>query len=169
MMHLCAWCQAPVSHGFAGDSEAAVLSGLCPTCFQAFERQRGTEVLAWVEEVAHPTVVVDQEVRIRAANQPACDLLQADWVALLGRPLCEVLGCGASHPARGEEPETVHPRCAVHSLVDRTFLLGSSGATALAGSRDGGDPTAPYAGHLITSLRVGEAVALRLDPLMQSA
>ena len=167
---LCAWCHlltpAPVPLG--GPGLAACL-GLCRPCLQALERQRGTEVLAWIEEVSHPAVVVDQEVRIRAANQPACDLLQTDWVALVGRSLCQVLGCEASHPPRGREPDTVHSRCAVHSLVDRTFLLGFSGATALPASRAGRELAPPFAGHLITSLRAGEAVALRLDPLVQSA
>lgn len=163
MTHLCAWCQLPAPIPLGG-VEAAATHGLCPTCLLAFERQQGTEVLAWIEEVSHPAVVVDQEVRIRAANQPACDLLHTDWVALLGRPLCEVLGCEASHALRGGES-----RCAVHSLVDRTFLLGTSGATALAAVREDSDPPGLFAGHLITSLRAGEVVALRLDRLVPSA
>ncbi|MCE1204056.1 MAG: hypothetical protein LWW79_05560 [Holophagaceae bacterium] len=114
MTHLCAWCQLPTP---LDGPEAAAAQGLCPACLEAVARQQGTEILAWIEEVPHPAVAVDQEVRIRAANQPACELLQTDWVALLGRPLCEVLGCEVSHACRAPES-----RGATHCLVDRTSL-----------------------------------------------
>lgn len=165
MTHLCAWCQLPTPAPVPLDGpDTAATHGVCPACLQAFERQRGTEVLAWIEEVSHPAVVVDQEVRIRAANQPACDLLRMDWVALLGRPLCEVLGCEAGHAPRGGQS-----RCAVHCLVDRTFLLGTGGATALATAKTCSGTEGPFCGHLITSLRAGGEVALRIDRLADTA
>ncbi|MFN7956844.1 MAG: hypothetical protein U0P46_00725 [Holophagaceae bacterium] len=92
MTHLRAWCQTPLP-----GPESIATHGLCPACRLAFEHQRGTEVLAWVEEAPHPAVAVDREVRIRAANQAACDLLQADWVTLLGQPLSEALGSSPPH------------------------------------------------------------------------
>lgn len=162
MTHLCAWCQHPLPPPQA-DPQSAATHGLCPACLHAFEQQRGTEVLAWVEEVAHPAVAVDREVRIRAANQAACDLLRADWIALLGRTLCEALGCGTDHPRREGTSQ-----CAVHCLVDRTFLLGTTGAAVLPAPPEGEDPV-PFAGHLVTSLRAGDVVALRLDPLALGA
>ena len=52
--------------------------------------------------------------------------------------------------------------------MDRTFLLGTTGAAVLPAPPEGEDPV-PFAGHLVTSLRAGDVVALRLDPLALGA
>jgi len=166
MTHLCAWCQIAPATSAVVDTEGGATHPLCPACHEGLRHHQGTEILARVEEMHHAAVAVDAETRIRAANQPACDLLRADWVSLLGRRLCDVLGCTQEHDTGSEGSEPASSPCPIHCLVTRTFQMGTIGATALPAN---GSRTPSLAAHLITSLRAGEVVALRIDPLADTA
>ena len=167
MTRLCAWCQAAApSTSPVLDTESTTTHLLCPACSDDLRRHHGTEILARVEEMHHAAVAVDAEIRIRAANQPACDLLQADWVSLLGRRLCDVFGCRQEHDLGTDSTAAPTSQCPVHCLVTRTLQMGTIGTIALPAN----DSRAPsLAAHLITSLLAGEVVALRIDPLADTA
>jgi len=170
MSPLCAWCRADSpSTELTADTEGTTPHLLCPACLEDLGRLHGMGILARVEELHHAAVVVDQELRIRAANGPACALLRADWVSLLGQQLCAVLGCRRAHGPDPRDPEGPTPRCAVHGLVIRTFQMGTVGATALPALCPTASGTPSSAAHLITALRAGEVVALRIERLADTA
>lgn len=170
MSPLCAWCQldAPRASPVV-DTEGTTTHLLCPACQDEIRHHQGTGILARVEEMRHAALAVDSELRIRAANQAACDLLGAEWVALLGQPLCDVLGCQREHAPVSSDRDAPSSGCAVHCLVVRTFQMGTIGATALPAPAMASSSHPTSAAHLITSLRAGEVVALRIDRLADTA
>ena len=88
MRDVCAWCQAetrrpPATH----PREEHNNHGICEACCLDFKDRVGMDLLALIEELPYGAIAVDTDLRVRGANQQACDLFQDEWVSLLGRPL----------------------------------------------------------------------------------
>jgi len=164
MRHLCAWCQADIrTIPAAKHAEAATSHGICETCLGELERRQGTQLFALVEELPHAALAVDADLRIRAVNQRACDLFQDEWASLLGHRLGEILGCGHGPEVGWEHP--ICPGCQLHGFVLHTLHTGKSGVTTMPGPDARSLQVPASRAHRATSLRVGDMVALRLDPL----
>jgi len=161
---VCAWCHADIRQIFTVDSvNPGTSHGICQACLRDFERRQSLDLLALVEELPHPALAVDADLRIQAANQLVCSLFRRDWVSLMGHRLGSFLGCTNGEPEGDCDVDPLCPGCALHLLVRHTFQSGKSGITALS-SLPGKKPH-PLTNHRVTTLRVGDLVALRIDPL----
>jgi PAS domain-containing protein len=169
MKHVCAWCKADIRRVPATRHGAETAShGICESCLMELERHQGTEILALVEAMPQAAIAVDGAGRIRAANRSACELLRATWVSLLGRRFNAILGCDHASDRGEGRGSLLCPGCEIQRLVVRTFESGTPGAVALP-TLDARDPNPPSsAAHLVTTLRAGEVVALRIDPLVNT-
>lgn len=170
MNRLCVWCRHPwqVDAHPAPDCPGAE-QGVCPGCRPGFASDSGTRALANVRDLPQPALAVDEEIRILAANRSACDLFGCDWPALRGRPLCDLLCPNPDSPRSTRLSLTECQDCPVHSLVNRTFEAEASGATALP-ARPALRGLGPgFSPQLVTSLWAGGVVALRIDPLADTA
>ncbi len=170
MSRLCVWCRQPwqVNAHPNPDCRGAD-QGVCPRCRGRFELKPGTQVLANLRDLPQPVLAVDERLRILAANGPACGLFGCDEQALQGRPLCDLLCPIPGSLRKGFHPAATCRGCPVHSLVNRTFEAGASGATALPARPAPGGLGPGVAPLLVTSLWAGAAVALRIDPLADTA
>jgi PAS domain-containing protein len=139
--------------------------GFCLPCLSGLERHDGSELLAQVEELTYPAVVVDSETRIRAANRPACQLFQAPWVALLGQRFSTILSCDHPHTLEHWQDAQVAPGCEVHYLLTRTLQTGVGGTVTLPSLEVMDLHPLPRAAHRITTLSIGDLALVRIEPL----
>lgn len=162
MTFLCAWCQARVHRIPAVD---LTHHSLCGDCRADFEQCQGIELLALVEDLPYGAIAIDSDLRVRAANQQACDLFQDTWVSLLGRPLGETFGCEHLNMLEEGPEDPICPGCALLRVVDYSFQTGLGGFTIVPGL--GRKPLSSHGTpiHWISTLRVGDMVALRIDTL----
>jgi hypothetical protein len=168
MKHLCAWCQADIRTSLVPSHiDDSTSHGICGGCLGDLERRQGNELLALVEEWPHAAVAVDAELRIRAANQLACDLFQDEWASLLGRRVGELLGCEHEQESTDRGKAFLCPGCELHGILRHTLETGFGGFTTVP-AIPLEDPPQPIAvSHQITTLRVGDMVALRFDLLKE--
>ncbi|GLH74543.1 hypothetical protein GETHLI_30450 [Geothrix limicola] len=166
MKHICAWCNAELGElSTLRHPQDSTSHGICLTCLRDLERGQGMELLALVEELPHVLLAIDQDLRIRAANQLACDLLHAEWAWLLGRRLDDVIDCERVHEP--DESPDLRPcsKCGLQRLVMHTLQSGKSGSVSMTRLETRSPHALPVTTHRAISLRVGDLVALRIDPV----
>lgn len=161
----CAKCHATLNLFFRGGrAKEAAEHGFCLPCLGTLESHHGCELLALVEEVPHGAILVDSGFRIRAANDPACNLLRATWVALIGHQLREFISCDHPQDLAPWYGDHASPRRVVHPLLERKIQHREEG-TVIRPCREVTAPNPPSEASLrVTSLSVGDFVLVRLDP-----
>ena len=124
MRVVCSYCQTDLGEKEPKD-DPAVSHGMCRGCHAHFRRQwRGLSLSEYLDDVPSPVIVVDEDVRLIAANQGAAELLgkaPEEMVGLLGG---EALEC--AHARRpGGCGLTVHCRtCTIRNSVTTTVQTG---------------------------------------------
>lgn len=170
MNRFCVWCRQPWHvEAESGTDCGGADPGVCPRCRGRFGLEHGTQILTNLPDLSQPVLAVDDHLLILAANRPACGFFGCDETAIQGHPLCDLLCPLPGSPRKGIHPTATCRGCPVRSLVNRTFEAGSSGSTALSARFASGGLGPGVAPLLVTSLWAGAAVALRIDPLADTA
>lgn len=123
MKVLCSYCGKLVRT--LDEESIGVSHGVCDGCLPLLAADLGIPLSDFVEQLGIPVLVVDENLRVTAANAAARRLapgLQGDFRGLL----CgEVIGCGHSFEPGGCGG-TVHClSCVIRKAVEETFCTGT--------------------------------------------
>jgi PAS domain-containing protein len=164
MKRVCAWCRkeigtiASTRHG-----DDAVSHGICPDCISNLTFQQGASLQELIDSIDLPIFVVDDDVRVKAANATACRTLGKDAVTMQGHRSGDVFECAHARLPEGCG-RTIHcSGCAIRRSVAHTFQTGEtlSGVPATL-SRNDPDHSSDIA-LTITTVKAGGLVMLRID------
>lgn len=164
MRHICAWCTKEIGcvEG-SGHPDTVVSHGICPSCVSNLTLQQGASLREFIDSIPVPVLVVDDDVKVRAANTAAAEALGRDVCSRDGYRGGDVLECAYARLPEGCG-RTIHcSGCAIRRAVTRTFETGEPQHRVPA-TLHHGDPDDPSAVVLwITTVRVDGSVILRVD------
>jgi PAS domain-containing protein len=124
MRVVCSYCELDLGEKEPLD-DPSVSHGMCGACQAHYRRQlKGLSLGEYLDDVSGPVLVVDEDVRMIAANRLMAELLGQRPGDLVGLRGGEVLECAyARRP--GGCGQQVHCRtCAIRNSVKNTFSTG---------------------------------------------
>jgi hypothetical protein len=137
--------------------------GICEGCLNNFEFQQGVPLQRYLDSILLPVIVVDRHVMVKAANRTACEALCKDPTEMVQHLAGNVFECAHARLPEGCG-NTVHcSGCAIRRSVTRTYETGEPQTRVPAMLRKGGSGHPPDIELLITTVRSGDAVMLRVD------
>lgn len=145
-----------------GDDEPS--HGICPECVSNLTFQTGVGLQEYIESISLPVIVVDDDVRVQAANASACRALGKRAPALLQRSGGTVFECAHARLPEGCG-RTIHcSGCAIRRAVTITFETGApqDRVPATLTRKDADRPSAAVL--YITTVKAGAHVLLRVEP-----
>ena len=164
MKRVCAWC-AKAMGTVEGSShpDTDISHGICENCVDNLTFQQGVAFQRFLDSIPIPVLAVDRYVVVKAVNRTACNVLGKDPPEII-----QHLGGNVFECAHARLPEgcgrTIHcSGCVIRKSVNRTFETGEPQVRVPATLRHG-DPDHPSAVALvITTVRSGDVVMLRVD------
>ena len=164
MKRVCAWCLKEIDRIKDSDLPDTIIShGICPACIDNLVFQHEVSLQAFIDSIPVPVLVVDDDVKVMAANTRACEILGKDAAAMKGLPGGNVLECAYARLPEGCG-KTIHcSGCAIRRSVTRTFDTGEplSMVPATLHHTDADDASA--VAIWITTVKVDGSVFLRVD------
>jgi PAS domain-containing protein len=143
--------------------DADTSHGICESCLNNFEFQKGVPLQRYLDSIPLPVIVVDRHVVVKAANRTACETLCKDPVEMVQHLAGNVFECAHARLPEGCG-NTVHcSGCAIRRSVTKTFETGEPQICVAAVLRRGGPGHPQDITLTITTVRSGNAVMLRMD------
>jgi PAS domain-containing protein len=164
MKQVCAWCGREIGRiASSRHPEHEVSHGICPDCISNFAFQQGGPLQEYLESIELPVFVVDDDVRVVAANRMACRTLGKEAAALQGRRGGDVFECAHARLPEGCG-RTIHcSGCAIRRSVTVTFRTGRPQVEVPATLTWSGPDGLSAVALTITTVKVGDMVMLRID------
>lgn len=164
MLRVCAWCNNVIGRVENSRHPDDVLShGICEGCRENLLFQSGVSLKHYLDSLPLPVLVVDDDVRVLEANAKARDALGKDYKEITAHRGGTVFECAHAR-LPGGCGRTIHcSGCALRRAVTRTFQTGEPQSMVQA-TLSRADPDEPSAvSMLITTVKAGDAVFLRID------
>ena len=126
MKKVCAWCRKEILPESVTEEEG-ISHGICETCRDYFFSPQGPPTFAsFLDLLSVPVIVVDEEVKVAAANEKARQLLEKSAAEIKGIRFGDAIECPYARLPEGCG-RSVHCRsCAVRKTVLDTYLTGQS-------------------------------------------
>jgi hypothetical protein len=170
MKRICAWCRQEM-----GSVEGTVLPdaeishGICRSCCDNFEFQKGVPLQRYLDSLPLPVLAVDRSVVVKASNAQACNGLGKD-----PREVIQHLGGNVFECSHARLPEgcggTVHcSGCAIRRSVERTYETGEPQIRVPAVLKREGHGSVSDVALIITTVKSGDVVLLQVEDLETSA
>jgi hypothetical protein len=164
---VCAWCGAAmgaVEGNF--DDRFPVTHGICGACSRTFAAEPGRKSFQeFIDGLGVPLLLVDDDVRVLAANWQARDALGKDLPNIVGRKSGDVIECRYSGLVGGCG-QTAHCRsCTIRNCVAKTNLTGKPCLKVLAHPDVEVGAEFKTLNMLISTEKVGACVLLRIDEI----
>ncbi len=155
----CVWCDKELGPQRSG----RIAHALCGRCSESFVFQMGVPLQTLIDSLPAPIFVVDNNMRVKAANREGCALLKKGSEAVL-----EQLGGVVFECAHAQLPEgcgrTVHcSGCAIRRSVYHTWETGERlvNVPATLGSARPGEASA--IALLVSTERMGDVILLEVE------
>ncbi len=164
MKRVCAWCQEEMGEKPSQQlSEDSITHGICRRCANRIFAELGLEMDSFLDRLAAPVVVVDQNGRVATANSRARAFLRKELAEISGHLGGEVFDCAFASLPEGCG-QTVHCEgCAVRRTVMDTFQTGRSHLRVPAYINRGRPDDCLAIEVLISTEMQGDVVLLRID------
>lgn len=164
MRRLCAWCGASLDEpGVTHEADAEVSHGICPGCHDRLGEDTGIPVSEFLESLAEPVMLLDDEHTIGMVNRAALELLGLPAGEVLGERTGLVFDCEHAHQPGGCS-KTIHcSGCTIRQAVASTYLSGEPQLSIPATLRVVEDPGLADVDLVVSTLRVGDRVLLRVE------
>jgi len=147
----------------AGHDEYIISHGICDECATSFFAEYGVELVAFLDSLAAPVVVIDEMGIVKSANTKARKLLQKDLPNVEGYTPGEVFECAYSKLPEGCG-RTIHCNgCTIRATVMDTLQSGKSHLRKAACLHRGVPDHPKSIEFFISTERVGDVVLLRID------
>lgn len=142
-------------------SDGSLTHGMCRACDEYFGAQwQGMSYGEYLERFAFPVLLVEEEVRVVAANEPAREFLGRQPREVIGLLGGEALECGHARLPEGCG-KTVHcSTCTIRNTITRTQLTGEAMARVPARLRRS-DRAVDL---LVSTVREGKLVRVSIEP-----
>ena len=166
MEQVCAWCGKTIKQPDGEESEITdglISHGVCTSCAVHLRAQMGVPLMEYLDSFSIPVVVIDHDVVVCGANQPAQRLLQKDNMPPVTGRLCgDVFECvNAIQP--GGCGGTIHcSACVIRNAVNDTFATGREHLDVPAPLKCAHDSAPPPPDMLISTWKAGDVVLLRV-------
>lgn len=171
MRKICAWCKKELgsSHADDGTGNTPITHGICSDCVREALMFKAKTLKSFLDLFSEPVFYVDSEARVVASNNAGYSLLNKDPREVNGKLGGVAFDCSyAALP--GGCGKTVHCKtCTIRNTVTDTLRTGKSNVNV---------PAYPDLHHvtgeckicfLISTERVGDAVLLRIDDVIEGA
>jgi len=164
---ICAWCKAAmgtVEGSF--DARYPVTHGICERCAHALAENMGLKSFQeFLDGLEIPVLLLDNDVRVLAANRQAKDALGKELPKIVGYKSGDVIECRYARVSGGCG-NTVHCRgCTIRNSVAKTHLTGEPclGVPAYPDVQVGAEVKTLRL--KITTEKVGDCVLMRIDEI----
>jgi hypothetical protein len=165
---VCAWCGTPlVGSPEAPSALEEVSHGICGRCADVLLGRTGTPLQRYLDELGVPVFLVSDEVRMVGANEAADTFFprHGAGAGLAGRLPGEVFEC-ANAAAPGGCGRTIHcSGCVLRATITETYRTGTAHFRVPASLEVGPPESRGRVDFLITTTRLEDKVALRIDPV----
>ncbi len=156
----CGWCDKELGPERSG---GRLSRALCGRCRESFVFQMGVPLQTLIDSLPAPIFVVDNDVRVKAANREGYALLKKGSEAVLEQLSGVVFDC-----AHAQLPEgcgrTVHcSGCAIRRSVYHTWETGELLVNVPATLKSARPGEAPEIALLVSTERMGDVILLEIE------
>jgi hypothetical protein len=124
MQAVCAWCKQHLGIVPTGPAATRVSHGICARCADLLERFDQRRLGAFLDDIEHPVLCVDDDVRVLHGNRAAANALGKQTRQLRGHLGGEVLECTHAGEPGGCGRTGSCPACVIRGSVNTTFKTG---------------------------------------------
>lgn len=122
MKIVCGWCQCEID---PGTGQPGVSHGICDDCAAFFESNRGVGIREFINRIGAPVMILDQDIRVEAANLSAGSHAQLSLRDIEGLLVGDVMECAHARSPGGCGKEAVCVMgCALRRIILETFATG---------------------------------------------
>jgi hypothetical protein len=162
MKKICSFCNAVISQGET--PEDPVSHGVCKSCYDSILATHGLNIRKFLDMLDTPVFLVDNDVRVLAANTRALAAAQKPVEQVRGSLGGKVLECMNASLPEGCGKTPFCPDCPIRASVSETYTTGREltrrPATLCRKIRDGRETVS----FLVSTRKEGNVVLLRLEP-----
>jgi hypothetical protein len=164
VLRRCAWCERWLTPPpDASTGEHIVTHTICPDCASNIEFQGGVDLQRYLDSLAAPVVLVDDDVVVKAANIAARTLTGKELDRILEYRGGDVFECAHARTPQGCG-HTIHcSGCAIRRSVAVTYATGVPIIRRPARLHPHGHPDAEGAALYVTTILLHGLVMLRID------
>jgi hypothetical protein len=164
MKLVCAWCGAEIANPESDPNpDHPVSHGICLSCRENFASQKGVSFQEFLESIPLPILVVDNNFEILTANRKACEALGQTPRQVLRRLPGDVFECSYARLPEGCG-KTIHcSGCVIRKAVTKSFETGEPQSMIPATLKFDDPDDSSAVALIITTLKAGSVVILRLD------
>ena len=167
MYRQCAWCGTSLEGDAVApdaDARAEVSHGICDGCYDRLSAGTGIPIAEFLESLREPVILLDEEHTVGMLNRAALELLDRPG-SVFGERLGTVFDCENAHQPGGCG-RTIHcSGCTIRQAVASTHLTGEPRLAVPATLRVVDDPEPSDVDLIISTLKVGDRVLLRVERL----
>jgi PAS domain-containing protein len=169
MRVICAWChqelEADPQH--ADEPGTEISHGICPSCKDYFLSGRRPTLDEFLNRLAVPVLVVDEQGVIALANQHALDILGKELNTVQGYKGGDAMECAYARLPGGCGKTEHCKACTIRNSVMETFDTGQSLLRVPAYLNRRTDDGTVRIRFLISTEKVDDTVLLRIDQVGQ--
>lgn len=167
MIKVCAWCTREISGG-DDPTNSRVSHGICPDCRDHFFPSEGPPQLAeFLDKLSVPVLVVDNDVRVLAANEKASSLLGKEVDRVVGCLGGDAIECSYARLPGGCGKQIHCRSCTIRRTVLDTYETGASHFDVPACADILNGRTSSQVEFLISTAKSGDYVFLKIVTLGQ--
>jgi PAS domain-containing protein len=160
MIKICSYCEKFIEG--EPDEAGRITHGMCPECFQYFDRQlEGLDFSAYLDQFPQPIAVIDADARVLYLNSALAQLLGKNKEEYLGMRGGEVMECMFARLPQGCGNTEHCPACTVRRTVMQAMSTGEPLKTIPATLSQPGRKL----DLRISARKEGEVVYLQIDDL----
>jgi hypothetical protein len=162
MTTVCSFCNTVTRPGITPDEP--VSHGVCKPCYEKILSTRGFNIRKFLDMLDTPVFLVDQDVRILAANTLALAAVNRPVEQVRGKLGGNVLECMNAVLPEGCGKTPFCPDCPIRASVNETYATGNAITRRPAKVCRKIRNTNETLSFLISTRKDGDVVLLRLEP-----
>ena len=162
MKTICSFCNTIIRPGTVPDEP--VSHGICTSCYNHIRAGFGLDIRKFLDMLDAPVFLVDDDVRILAANALAIAAMKRPFEQMQGKLCGNVLECVNACLPEGCGKTKSCPDCTIRTSVTETWTTGHPVSRRPAVFRRRNSETDERVKLLVSTRKDGDVVLLRLEP-----
>lgn len=164
MAPYCAWCKGQLPAD-SGEPAAETVRGMCGACREFFFPRKGPPAFRkYLDRLAVPVLLIDDNGRVIIANRRACSLLVKKQVDVEGASCGAALDCLNTNLPGGCGGTEFCRECTIRQALADTYVTGQCHVNIPA-SLDAEAGKGEHRRFIISTWKVGEVVLMKMDKI----